>query len=118
MKTTFLFIVFFFVNFVAFGQAKVNLESLEDIKNWVTHHKFNSEEAFGYTISIETVNNVQMLIFASQDGQKKQFTNVQYTTGATSAMVSGQGEANNSLEVMVLENGDLSLAGMVFKAEE
>ena len=50
--------------------------------------------------------------------QKKQFTNVQYTTGATSAMVSGQGEANNSLEVMVLENGDLSLAGMVFKAEE
>ena len=118
MKTTFLFIVFFFVNVVVFGQAKVNLESLEDIKNWVTHHKFKSEEAYGYTLSIETVNNAQLLIFASQDGQKKQFTNVQYTTGATSAMVSGQGEANNSLEVMVLENGDLSVAGMIFKAEE
>jgi hypothetical protein len=33
-------------------------------------------------------------------------------------MVTAQGEGNNSIDVMVLDNGDLILAGMVFKAEE
>jgi len=118
MKNKVLFIAFFLVNLLAFGQSKVNLESMEDIKNWVTTHKFNSEESNGYTISIETANNAQILIFSTRDGHKKQFTNLKYTAGATSAMVSGQGEANNSLEVMVLENGDLSLSGMIFRAQK
>lgn len=101
-----------------FAQTKLNLESANEITAWVTTHKFKTDESFGYMLAVETLNQSPVLVFSHNTGNRKEFTNLTYTTGATSAMVTAQGEGNNSIDVMVLENGDLMLAGMVFKAEE
>ena len=117
MKKIILSLALLISSSVVFGQNALNLESVDAIKNWVSTRHFNSEEASGYTISIETVNNAHVLFFSVADGHKKQFTNLSYTSGATSAMIIGQGEGGNSLEIRVLETGDLMVGGMVFKPE-
>jgi len=119
MKKIILFLVSLSSSIVIFGQFKsaLNLESADAIKNWVTTRKFKSEVTSGYTLSIETVNNDPVLFFSAADGHKKQFSNLKYTSGTTTAMIIGQGEGDNSLEVRVLETGDLMVAGMVFKPE-
>ncbi len=111
----------FFVAFISISlnaQTKLDLESTAEITAWVTTHKFKTDESFGYTLAVETINQIPVLVFSHHTGNKKEFTNLTYTSGATSAMVTAQGEGNNSIDVMVLENGDLMLAGMVFKVEE
>lgn len=118
MRSLLLFVLICCSATACFSQTKVNLESTNDIQNWVTTHKFKTDENFGYSLEVEFMNQHQILVFSHNSGSRKEFTNLAYTSGATSAMVIAQGEGNNSIDVMVLENGDLMLAGMVFKAEE
>lgn len=118
MRSLLLFTVIFCSVATCLSQSKVNLESINDIRNWVTTHQFKTDESFGYSLAVETINQEQTLVFSHNTGNRKEFTKLTYTSGATSAAVTAFGEANNSIDVLVLENGDLMLAGMVFKPEE
>jgi hypothetical protein len=118
MKKLLLCFFFAFISVSLNAQTKLDLESTAEITAWVTTHKFKTEESFGYSLAVETVNQSPTLVFTHNTGSRKEFTNLSYISGATSAMVTALGEGNNSIDVMVLENGDLMLAGMVFKPED
>ena len=99
-----------------FAQAKVNLESAEEITHWVESNTFKTDETLGYSLSVETVNGLPVLFFGSNTGVKKEYPQLNYVAGTTAARVLAQGSAGNTIEIMVLENGDLMLSGMLFKA--
>ncbi|MBM3163889.1 MAG: hypothetical protein FJZ80_00380 [Bacteroidetes bacterium] len=118
MSKLFLSYLVCFMSGAFFAQAKLNLESASEITAWVTTHQFKTDESLGYTLAVETVNQQPVLVFSHNTGNRKEFTNLTYSTGATSAMVTASGAGNNTIDVMVLENGNLMLAGMVFTTEE
>lgn len=118
MKNLFLAAVVCWLSASYFAQTKINLESSEEISHWVESNTFKTDETLGYSLSVETVNDLPVLIFGSNSGVKKEYPQLNYVAGTTAARVLAQGVAGNTIEIMILENGDLMLSGMLFKAEK
>lgn len=99
------------------AQFAPTLNTESEIWSWLSGHTFKAsiEGDFDMFFSIETIESKPVLVLSNANGKRKLFNSLVLNGEGSLLMLIGTGEENNSLEVGITSEGNLTTAGMIFK---